>query len=387
MSGPSAQFSLAQGPGDERSGAIIASEELEMKTAGWVLLALSVAAPLLSADESYTVRLARPKKVGDTYRLDARGMHHTQQRLTVGGRLVGEEDKKHSVHLVAVATVLAVDTKSSATRIEYRIESLRASSPGQSEEEVLPAGRKVVAESKNGDTAFTTDSAVPLTPETVETLKMVISAHVPESPTDDDIFGTTARKKVGDRWGINAATAARDLAKSGLSVSAEDLNGSVHLAGVREAGGVKALQVSGQLRSDKIGLAAPQAGVQVEKTLMEGEFSGLVPADPESRVLLSDSFHMRFSAQMGSRKADTGEKITVDISMEMSLENSFSPAKAEAQSLSITDAPRIASASISTSISGAMSFETSTIVDAGRMFLKISPWARPIASHWDMSVT
>lgn len=358
-----------------------------MRVAGLILLALSLAAPGLSADEGYTVRLARPKKVGDSYRVDARGMHRTQQRITVGGRVVGDEDKKHSVHLVAVATVLAVDSKSSATRIEYRIESLRGSTAGQTEEEVLPSGRKIVAESKNGDTVFATDSAVPLTPENVEALKVVISAHVPESPTDDDIFGTTAKKHVGESWGINAATAARDLAKSGLSVTPEDLKGTVRLAGVREAGGVKALEVTGQLRSDKIGLAAPQGGIQVEKTLMEGEFSGLVPADPQSRVMLSDSFHMTFSAQMGSRKPDTGEKITVDISMEMSLENSFSSVKTEAQSLSMTDAPRMASASISTSISGEMSLETSTIVDAGRMFLKTSPWARPIASHWPMSVT
>jgi hypothetical protein len=358
-----------------------------MRTAASVLLALSVAAPAVSADEGYTVRLARPRKVGDTYRLDARGMHRTQQRVTVGGRVVGDEDKQHSVHLVAVAAVLAVDTKSSATRIEYRIESLRASAHGQAEEEVLPAGRKVVAESKNGDTIFTTDDAVPLTPEAVEILKVVISAHVPESPTDDDIFGTSARKRVGDTWGIHAATAARDLAKSGLSVTPEDLRGTVRLAGVREVGGVKALEVAGQLRSDKIGLAAPQGGIQVEKTLMEGDFIGLVPADPQSRVMLSDSFHMRFSAQMGSQKPDTGERITVSISMEMSLENSFSPVKTESQSLSMADAPRMASASISTSISGEMSFETSIIVDAGRMLPNTSPWARPIASHREMSVT
>jgi hypothetical protein len=339
-----------------------------MRSAASVLLLLSLAAPALSADESYTVRLVRPKKVGDTYRVDAQGMRRNQQRITVGGRLVGEEDKKHSVHLVAVATVLAVDTKSSATRIEYRLESLRASAPGQAEEEVLPAGRKVVAEAKNGDTAFTTDSPVPLTPEAVEALKVVISAHVPESPTDDDIFGTNRKKQVGDTWGINAATAARDLAKSGLSVTPEDLKGTVRLAGVREAGGIKALEVMGQLSSDKIGLAAPQAGIQVEKTLMEGDFSGLVPADPQSHVMLSDGYHMRFSAQMGSKKPDTGEKITVEISMEMSLENSFSPAKTEVQSLARMDAPRMASSSLSTSISGEMSFETSTIVRAGRIF-------------------
>jgi len=45
-----------------------------------------------------------------------------------------------------------------------------------------------------------------------------------------------------------------------------------------------------------------------------------------------------------------------------------------------------ASASISMSISGSMSFETSTMVVAGRTSPKYSPWARPTASHCDTSV-
>src|SRR6478609_9004534 len=42
----------------------------------------------------------------------------------------------------------------------------------------------------------------------------------------------------------------------------------------------------------------------------------------------------------------------------------------------------IASASISTTSSGSMRRVISTIVLAGRISAKISPWARPAASHW-----
>ncbi len=47
----------------------------------------------------------------------------------------------------------------------------------------------------------------------------------------------------------------------------------------------------------------------------------------------------------------------------------------------------MASASISTSITGSMSRLTSTMVVAGRMVPKNSPCARPTSSHWEMSVT
>ena len=46
-----------------------------------------------------------------------------------------------------------------------------------------------------------------------------------------------------------------------------------------------------------------------------------------------------------------------------------------------------ASTSISTSMSGSMRRVTSTMVAAGRMSRKISPWARPTSSHFEMSVT
>ena len=47
----------------------------------------------------------------------------------------------------------------------------------------------------------------------------------------------------------------------------------------------------------------------------------------------------------------------------------------------------IASASISTSISGEMSRLTSTMLVAGLISLKTSPWARPTCSQWEMSTT
>src|SRR3954447_6876500 len=49
--------------------------------------------------------------------------------------------------------------------------------------------------------------------------------------------------------------------------------------------------------------------------------------------------------------------------------------------------PRTASASISTSIAGSISAATCTIEVAGRMSPKTSPWARPISSQREMSVT
>ena len=300
-----------------------------MRTAGLIALALAAAVSTLSADEDYAIRLSRAQSVGDRYRLDAKGKTRERQRVTVGGQKTENNETEVSVHLVAAATVLAVDTKLQATRTEYRIESCRKSSSGKTEE-VLPAGSKVIAESKAGETVFTIDGQ-PAAKETAEALKAVISGHDPDSPTDDEIFGTTDRKRIGDTWSIDSATAARALSKREVSVSPKDLQGTVRLEGVRTINGDNALEVSSHIRADRIEVARPE-GLRLEKSTMEGDFAGLVSVDTQSRSHLPDKVQLHVNIVMTGQKPKTGEKFAVEGDMEMTQENSYSPIPEETKS-------------------------------------------------------
>jgi hypothetical protein len=293
------------------------------KSAGLLLLLLAGASSALAADD-YAILLTRPEKVGDRYRIDARGKSRQQQRISLGGKAAGNEDKQLEVHLVAVATVLAVDEKLEASHVEYRVESCRQSSSGKIEEVVIPPGTKVLVESRNGETTFTV-AGRPVPPEVEEALKVVISVHSSDSPTDDEVFGTHERKRVGDKWGIHAADAAQNLSRSGLHVSAEDLKGSVRLDGLRRLDAIQALEISAHLRADKISIDAPQ-GMRIESGLLEADLSGFVPLDTKSRERLSDKMQMRMSVRVGGQKPETGEKVTLEVSMELSIENNYSPA-------------------------------------------------------------
>lgn len=321
-------------PGEDAEGHPVSSKSL--KPAGIVLLAIgavgamgATASTLAAADEAYVIRLARPKKVGDRYRLDAKGTRRDSQRLTVGGQPIGNEEKELSVHLVAAAKVLAVDAKSNATKIEYRVESCRKkTTSGQTTEtEVLPAGRKVIVESIGGETSFTTDPGKTLDTDTRDALKVVLSAHEPDSPTDDDIFGTRERQRVGDTWALNAAAAARDLSKKGLPVSAADVKGSVRLEGERTLDATKALEITARFRVEGMKVPVPE-GTKLEKSVMEAVYNGLFPADPQSRDQLPEKLKIQMNLVMSGQKPDTGDKIVVDISMEMSLENGYAPVRA-----------------------------------------------------------
>ncbi len=293
-----------------------------MKIACRILLALLLPASALSAADDYVIRLTRPSKIGDRYRLDARGTTRESERITVGGQ-VQNDDKDLSVHLIAGATVLAVDSQSNATRIEYLIQTCEKTEAGKTEQ-VLAAGRKVVAESDaQGKTEFTVDGDHALD-DISKALGVVISAHTPGSPTDDDIFGTAERKKVGDTWGINTKTAATYLSKAGLGVSADNLKGTVTLDGVKTVGVVKALALTARMSAEGMTMDLPDF-LQIEKSSMTGEFSSLVPVDPEADNLLPSKIKMTINVLLRGQKPDTGSTVTIEEKMEMSVENTYSP--------------------------------------------------------------
>ena len=292
-----------------------------MKIAGRLFLALLLPVSALSAADDYVIRFTRPSKIGDRFRLDAKGTTRESERITVGGQ-VQTDEKDLSVHLIAAATVLAVDSRSDATRIEYVIQTCEKTEGGKTEQ-VLAAGRKVIAESDaQGKTEFTVDGD-PALDDISKALGVVISAHTPGSPTDDDIFGTTERKKVGDTWSINTPTAATYLSKAGLGVSADNLKGTVSLDAVKTVGGVKALSLTTHMSAEGMTMELPEF-LQIEKSSMAGEFTSLVPVDPEAENLLPNKIKMTIDVLLRGQKPDTGSSVTIEEKMEMSVENTYS---------------------------------------------------------------
>ena len=299
-----------------------------MKRAGLILIALLVYVSALSAADDDVIRFTRPSKIGDRFRLDAKGTSREQERITVGDQ-VQKSDKDLSVHLIAAATIQAVDSRADATRIEYLIESLQKTSDGKTEE-VLAAGRKVVAEADaEGHTVFTVDGD-PALEDISKALGVVISAHTPGAPQDDEIFGTSGRRKVGDKWSINNATMATFLSKSGLKVAPENLKGTVSLDGVRTVGAVRALALTAQLSANGMALDLPEF-VRLEKSTMTGEYKALLPADPDVPNYLPSKITMQITFKGRGQRPDTGSTVTIEETMEMSVENSSQPLKPEPQ--------------------------------------------------------
>ena len=100
-----------------------------------------------------------------------------------------------------------------------------------------------------------------LDPDTEESLRLLnLVSENPNGPTDDEIFGSKERKKVGDRWEGNSELMAKELTHFGILVKKEDLKSTATLEKVVTVGKTECLQLSLRLRLRQARTAA-SAGV------------------------------------------------------------------------------------------------------------------------------
>jgi hypothetical protein len=275
-------------------------------------------------DTTYAIRLSRPRKVGDRFAVAVKGRQHKKERVTMGARVVTDTDTTVDVEVMALAEVLAVDAKAQATRVAYSIERCQKTANAQTTE-LLARGRVVVVEHRDGRARYTVDGEKP-PKELEEALGIVISAHEPNSATDDEIFGTRDRKRVGDEWGINNEAAARDFTSRGVKIEPTAITGGTKLVAAKTHEGVKVLELGGKLRINDLALPLP-AGAQVEKSHVEALFWGLFPVDVKSTRRVAESMLLKTGFTVRMKKPDTGEEVLVEALVEQGHQAKFAPVK------------------------------------------------------------
>ena len=107
---------------------------------------------------------------------------------------------KFAVECECVVTVLAVDDKGKPSKLSLQIEKLtRTDDAGV--KELVSKGSVVTVSMKDGIEVSEMDGhRLPL--PTQEAITVILPLD-PNGPTDDELFGTSGRKKPGDHWDAN----------------------------------------------------------------------------------------------------------------------------------------------------------------------------------------
>ncbi|HEX5221606.1 MAG TPA: hypothetical protein VFZ59_18725 [Verrucomicrobiae bacterium] len=224
--------------------------------------------------QDYAIKMQQPLKVGQRYKFTAVASEASDNSMTSGSRVLKEEKEELSVEMESEVTVLAVDAKGRATKQSHRIIKLLQ---GAEKKPVLAAGTKVIASRSDQKKEFEIGGA-PAPVAVAKVLNLAVEI-TPGGPTDDEIFGTKERKKVGDQWPLNEALALQGakeiLAASGATV--RSVKGTTTLQKVTNEGGVEIIHLVGNVTTTLS--PAPKGQFTFTDSTMNASFSGAFPSD------------------------------------------------------------------------------------------------------------
>ncbi|MGD1001528.1 MAG: hypothetical protein ABSA67_12625 [Candidatus Brocadiia bacterium] len=241
-------------------------------TAAILALALAPCSALFAQD--YEIRLDRPDPIGSKCRLAMVGKESTSQVVKQDDKVIQDKNSKFTVEAELVATILAVSEKGANTRVKVEVEKLTRIE-GDARRELLPKGSVVTVAWDGKGQAF--DMAGGLDPDTEESLRLLnLVSENPNGPTDDEVFGSKERKKVGDRWEGNSELMAKDIIRYGILAKKEDFKSTVTLDKVVRVGKTECLQLTCAFTCDKFEPPLPP-GFTVEKSALKADFSNKLP--------------------------------------------------------------------------------------------------------------
>lgn len=165
--------------------------------------------------ERHAIRLERPRAVGSRYRVEVSG--EKTMRMEQRGTAAPVRDERMVVRMVAVERIVTVNATGEPIDSEFTIESFEVERGG-TRVTALAQGTAVLLERATSPDAQAriTVGGAPVASEVAEALAVVVSRKV-SGVSDDEVFGSTTPRRVGERWNINSQVAERELAASGLS--------------------------------------------------------------------------------------------------------------------------------------------------------------------------
>jgi len=239
------------------------------------------------AQADYEIRLHRPAKAGERYRLTAVGHDTKSSTATTPGRAPRVNREALGVELEGVVTILEAGPNG-ARKWEIRIERAFREQEGE-RAELLPAGTTVTEQRRGVSQTFEVNGRAALA-DVALALGLVLSETSIDN--DDELFGSRQRRKVGERWSVDPARVAelfsRDQGGRRMAITARDVSGSARLARVAPCGPASCMTIeaSGTVSLPAASLS-PQ-GMQVESSSIDFAFSGLFPVEA-SRARLQES--------------------------------------------------------------------------------------------------
>jgi hypothetical protein len=303
---------------------LIIKRETKMRRLIFSTIFILSFATLATAADDYEIKLHRPAKAGEKYHLNAMTKNTDRNIITVNGQQVDEKSSASMVVLDGVVTAVAVDERGGMTRLTVAVNSCGMGKEGE-QKELLPKGTLLSASlDSNGQKLFTVDG-VQVEKAISDALDNIIPLSKGEGATDDEVFGSKKRRKVGESWSIDSARAAQDLKLFKLTGGKDSVSGTTKVERVVNVRGAECLEISGTMNIKDIATDLPP-GFTVEKMSANARFSGIYPVVVTERQLGGTS-EMKFFLRAKGKGDPDGPEMIIESSSEQISNESVKPVK------------------------------------------------------------
>lgn len=231
----------------------------------------------LCAGETHPIRISRPDRVGQVYRLQRSGSISEKVVMTVNGQDLPQADQAFGFAFDGTAEIMAVDAASqTATHMRLTVTSFTKTA-GLLKVDILKQGQIIEALLDETGKRFMVDGEA-ADGETTKLLALVIDLASANDDAADAIYGHAEPKSAGDQWPINTEAALAQLAKNEITAEADNVSGQTIVKTVATHDTVPCLEIDGTIRVEGARPALPP-GFAVQSSLVEMKLTGAFPVD------------------------------------------------------------------------------------------------------------
>ncbi|HVT14722.1 MAG TPA: hypothetical protein VHQ90_00895 [Thermoanaerobaculia bacterium] len=237
-----------------------------------------IAGSVAARAETFAIKLSRSSVVGQRDLLSASVQEDLVLAITVEGREIKHED--HSTCRFTVAQeILQVSPKGNPLRASLTVRSFTCEENGVSTQ--LKVGDVIAAHLDAGDTVFELRGAA-LPSKFRAALETVFALHSDDESSEDEAYGTSQRRSLGESWSVNPELVAKRMMLRHLIVAPEDVSGSVTLVGRKSVANRPCLEVRStlELRNAQFASRTTSSDLKMRVPVLRYAGTKLVPLDP-----------------------------------------------------------------------------------------------------------
>ena len=237
-----------------------------------LILALFVFTVAAFGEETYEIRLVRPMKAGDRFDVSAKVAFEDAVSTSFDGAPIEENKTVAACRLTGELSIVAVTTKGLPKDLRVKLKTVECVEDGKPAEFFKVGDELRLRKSEPDNIAEVNgEAADEIQAQIIESL---LSVEDDGEVTDDDVFGTSEKVKVGGEWPVNEKAAVADMARYAVKgLEPAGVNGRTKLLRVSTFENQPALLLRLEMKIDGKGVSLGSLPENVKATRFHTEFS------------------------------------------------------------------------------------------------------------------